>query len=155
MAMKIFGTSEAAPETEVEVEAIATTPVEMTESTEPVEVINIDDATVTEAVVDPAFADDVVGSMDRLIHNLTCLRENVVAIHTGSIIGKAAFKKTVVKTREKMLPLAKDVKAIWRELHEIGKDKADEVESARKVKTPEMIKAEIDALQARLSSMGA
>lgn len=152
MAMKIFGTS--APETETEVEAIATTPVEMPESTAPVEVINID-ATVTEAVVDPAFADDVVGSMDRLIHNLTCLRENVVAIHTGSIIGKAAFKKTVVKTREKMLPLAKDVKAIWRELHEIGKDKADEVESARKVKTPEMIKAEIDALQARLSSMGA
>lgn len=152
MTMKIFGTS--APETEVEVEAIATTPVEMPESTEPVEVINID-ATVTEAVVDPAFADDIVGSMDRLIHNLTCLRENVVAIHTGSIIGKAAFKKTVVKTREKMLPLANDVKAIWRELHEIGKDKADEVESARKVKTPEMIKAEIDALQARLSSMGA
>ena len=150
MAMKIFGTS--APETEVE--AIATTPVEMPESIEPVEVINID-ATVTEAVVDPAFADDVVGSMDRLIHNLTCLRENVVAIHTGSIIGKAAFKKTVVKTREKMLPLAKDVKAIWRELHEIGKDKADEVESARKVKTPEMIKAEIDALQARLASMEA
>lgn len=102
-------------------------------------------------VAAPAFSDDVVGAVDKLIYTLSTLRESVVAINTGAIVGKAAFKKTVVKTREKILPLAKDVKAIWRDLLEIGKDKADEVESARKVKTPEMIQAEIDALQARLA----
>lgn len=159
--MIIFGATEA-PVAEAATEAVVTPEV----------------APVAEAVVEPvveaapAVAAEVVPEVvegtpaelievtalimaDDLLAELTTIRNMVEEIQNSTIVGKANFRKAVVQTRKDVLAVIPKVKKLWKELYALKLENISEVKAVRAAKTPEQIKAEIEALQAKFNAMTA
>lgn len=163
--MKIFGAVEetaAAVVESVETE-VAAVVAEAAPVSEPVveEAIN---AALTEAI-DPAVEDvvepvvqaelSVTDTLKLLASTLTDLVPAVESIENKTLVGKAAFRKAVVKTREELMKSSKVCKSLFHAMHGLGLSAISEIPSERVSKTPEAIAADIAKLQARLDAMTA
>lgn len=92
---------------------------------------------------------------DDLLAELTTIRNMVEEIQNSTIVGKANFRKAVVQTRKDVLAVIPKVKKLWKELYALKLENISEVKAVRAAKTPEQIKADIVALQAKLAAMTA
>lgn len=144
--MKIFGA----------VEETAAAVVESVETEVAAVVAEAIDNTVEPAPAPVVEAElSVTDTLKLLASTLTDLVPAVESIENKTLVGKAAFRKAVVKTREELMKSSKVCKSLFHAMHGLGLSAISEIQPERVSKTPEAIAADIAKLQARLDAMTA
>lgn len=161
--MIIFGATEA-PVVEAATEAVVTPEVAPVAEAVVEPVVEAVPAEVVAEVVVPEVVEGTTAELievtalvmaDDLLAELTTIRNVVEEIQNSTIVGKANFRKAVVQTRKDVLAVIPKVKKLWKELYALKIENISEVKAVRAAKTPEQIKAEIEALQAKFNAMTA